>query len=82
MLLLLSSGSLCGQAAVATDPVCRPLAEVLKDPVSDEVYPEQYTVSPSDPKSLWQFTGFVNKKEVQLNQFKRKAAIVVNVASE
>lgn len=82
MLLLLTSGSLHGQAAIAAGPTCRPFAEVIKDPVADEIFPDQFTTMPTEPTSLWQFSGFVDKKEVPLKQFKRKATIVVNVASE
>ena len=37
---------------------------------------------PTEPDSVWQFGGFVDKVEIPFNKFEREAATVVNVASE
>lgn len=61
---------------------CRSFKELLANPVNDEIHPESFTSTPTNPTSLWQFTGFVDGQEMPLEQFKSKATIVVNVASE
>lgn len=71
-----------GRAAVADVAACRSFAEVAKNPVDDEIEGSRFTVMPKDPVSLWQFTGFIDGKEVPLKSFKSKASLVVNVASE
>lgn len=70
------------QAVAAQGPGCQSLEDVLKNPVKDEVDASQFTVVPKNPATLWQFTGFIDGKEVPLKNFKAKASIVVNVASE
>eukprot|EP00929_Paragymnodinium_shiwhaense_P075142 TRINITY_DN38416_c0_g1_i3.p1 TRINITY_DN38416_c0_g1~~TRINITY_DN38416_c0_g1_i3.p1 ORF type:complete len:162 (-),score=17.63 TRINITY_DN38416_c0_g1_i3:763-1248(-) len=68
--------------AVDTLSGCLQLSEVLPNPAQDEVDLERFTLPRRPPTSLWDFTGFVDGKEVQLSEFKSKANLVVNVASE
>jgi len=78
--LLLTSAATLPTQVVAAGPSCR--EQSWLKPTNDEIDNSRFTGTPVNPTSFWQFTGFMDGKEVQLKRFKSRATLVVNVGSE